>query len=120
MAAPTKLGWQAIKIVVVLSKPGGWNVDIEPVAGSPSPLYPDGTTVVMDIHPANQDTTLDYTDWTVIDSWAGSIADDIISFRIAADRAEAIPDKSLTTVVLTEPGIPPYAYMLGTVSRVDK
>lgn len=114
------LGWKPIRITVILSKPGGWNVDLEPLAGSTSPVYPVGTTVVLDIHPADQDTTLDYSAWTVIDSWAGTIADDIITFRIAAARAAAVPDKSLVTMVLTEPGIPPYAYMQGIVGRVDK
>jgi hypothetical protein len=115
----TPLGWSPIRITPILSKGGGWNVDLGPNDLAHPPNYPTGTTVVAQLYPPDQDRTLPLAQWTVLDTWTGTIANDIITFRVPTTQTDVIPDKALLRIFLTIPGVPPYSYMHGTVKRDD-
>lgn len=120
--ALVKLGWKPIAVQPIFSKGQDWIVTIEPIPGSPSPVWPVGTTVVAKIYPPDTDTRLPLASWTTQFSWPGVIAGDNLMFKAESADADLVLEEALIRIRVSFPNAPTtddYTYCAGKCVRDD-
>lgn len=115
-------GWEPIAVTVLLSSGQDWIVQLVPQPGSPSPLYPDGTTAAVYIYPATTDTTTPSSGWTVLDTWDATFDGDNVVWKVESSVVDAIPTGALVRIRISYPNTPTndlYTWAKGSVLRDD-
>jgi hypothetical protein len=122
MTFPVELGWEPIPVTVLLSMGQDWIIQLVPQPGSPSPLYPVGTTATVYVYPATTDTTQPVTSWTQLDAWPGIFNGDNVVWKVESSVTDLIPTGALIRIRIAYVNTPTpdtFNWAKGTVQRND-
>jgi hypothetical protein len=119
-----QLGYTPIYIQMSLTRGQDWVVQIDPAPGAQSPVFPIGTTIVVNIYPSTTDITTPITGWTLLYSWSATFNGDSVILRGPRSDTDSIPGGAFVRVVTTYPSMSPepsdtYVWMKGVVIRND-
>jgi hypothetical protein len=121
--AAVKLGWEGISVIIILARGQDWITTLLPPTDLPTPIWPDGTTVVAQIFPPGT-AELPPDDWPAPDfEWPAVITDaDEIYFKVESAIVDTVVDESVVRVYAKFPNTPTtddYRWLKGTVKRSD-
>lgn len=122
MTAPVEFGWEPIPVTALFSMGQDWIIALVPQPGSPSPLYPTGTTAAVYVYPATTDTAQPVTTWTLLDTWPAVFDGDNVTWKVESTVTDLIPTGALIRIRISYPNTPTpdtYNWAKGTVQRND-
>lgn len=119
MTTPVEMGWRPIRIAPVFSYGQDWIATLQPVTGTASPVYPDGTTVTVRVY---ADSKLETIAATPLKTWPATIVGDDVLFHVEAAETNLVAAGTYMRISVVYPGTPvldPYVWAKGKVVRDD-